>query len=156
MGKKIPTKTSMERTRKKKNYRLRKSVRRTLGALFLISAIIVATIPFPDAAAANPGTGGVPATNTLTYGPLNGNGNLKEDTEINQGIDLTKQGDKEFYTLRQIDGGVWRYEKQFDYYTLTSPSGAVLSKYNDLYSVTNLTLPGTISSGEYVNVDKTK
>ncbi|MDD7026698.1 MAG: leucine-rich repeat domain-containing protein, partial [Lachnospiraceae bacterium] len=87
---------------------------------------------------------------------MNGNGNLKEDTEINQGIDLTKQGDKEFYTLRQIDGGVWRYEKQFDYYTLTSPSGAVLSKYNDLYSVTNLTLPGTISSGEYVNVDKTK
>ena len=37
--------------RKKKNYRLRKSVRRTLGALFMISAIIVAAIPFPDAAA---------------------------------------------------------------------------------------------------------
>ena len=39
--------------RKKKNYRLRKSVRRTLGALFMISAIIVAAIPFPDAAATN-------------------------------------------------------------------------------------------------------
>ena len=37
--------------RKKKNYRLRKSIRRTLGALFMISAIIIAAIPFPDAAA---------------------------------------------------------------------------------------------------------
>ncbi|MBR5597003.1 MAG: leucine-rich repeat protein [Lachnospiraceae bacterium] len=37
--------------KKKKNYRLRKSVRRTLGALFMMSAIIVAAIPFPDAAA---------------------------------------------------------------------------------------------------------
>ena len=39
--------------RKKKNYRLRKSVRRTFGALFMISAIIIAAIPFPDAAATN-------------------------------------------------------------------------------------------------------
>lgn len=37
--------------RKKKNFRLRRSVRRTLGALFLMTAIIVAAIPFPDAAA---------------------------------------------------------------------------------------------------------
>ena len=37
--------------KKKKNYRLRKSVRRTIGALFMVSAIIVAAIPFPDAAA---------------------------------------------------------------------------------------------------------
>ena len=36
MSKKLPTKT-----RKRKNYRLRKSVRRTLGALFLISAIVL-------------------------------------------------------------------------------------------------------------------
>ena len=41
----------MAKKRKKKNYRLRKSVRRTLGALFMISAIIIAAIPFPDAAA---------------------------------------------------------------------------------------------------------
>lgn len=43
----------MAKTKKKKNYRLRKSVRRTLGALFMISAIIIAAIPFPDAAASN-------------------------------------------------------------------------------------------------------
>ena len=42
--------------KRKKNYRLRKSVRRTLGALFMVSAIIVAAIPFPDAAATDGST----------------------------------------------------------------------------------------------------
>mgnify|MGYP003292606880 CR=1 FL=1 len=37
--------------KKKTNRRLKKSVRRTLGALCMITAIIVAAIPFPDAAA---------------------------------------------------------------------------------------------------------
>ncbi|MGL5259136.1 MAG: hypothetical protein ACRC7V_03415, partial [Lachnospiraceae bacterium] len=38
-------------TKMTKNRRLKKSIRRTLGALFLISAIIVAAIPFPDSIA---------------------------------------------------------------------------------------------------------
>mgnify|MGYP003305686414 CR=1 FL=1 len=37
--------------KKKTNRRLKKSVRRTLGALCMMTAIIVAAIPFPDAAA---------------------------------------------------------------------------------------------------------
>ena len=76
--------------KRKKNYRLRKSVRRTLGALFMMSAIIVAAIPFPDAAA----TDGVM--------PIDDSGTKKEsyeykkrsssdlaDTEINGYIDLS-------------------------------------------------------------------
>ena len=39
--------------KKKANRRLKRSVRRTLGALCMMTAIIVAAIPFPDAAAAN-------------------------------------------------------------------------------------------------------
>ena len=47
--------------KKKTNRRLRKSVRRTLGALCMMTAIIVAAIPFPDSAAGpgdNPGGSG--------------------------------------------------------------------------------------------------
>ena len=98
--------------RKKKNYRLRKSVRRTLGALFMISAIIVAAIPFPDAAAANgdPLAGGNTGGNTretikvdplpdFSYG-IDENGNYSNDiggntvgksaydTSINLGVNL--------------------------------------------------------------------
>lgn len=50
--------------KKKKNYRLRKSVRRTFGALFMISAIIIAAIPFPDAAATETPPSNVGDTNT--------------------------------------------------------------------------------------------
>ena len=35
----------------RKNRRMKKAVRRTFGAFFMASAIIVAAIPFPDAAA---------------------------------------------------------------------------------------------------------
>ena len=35
----------------RKNRRMKRAVRRTFGALFMASAIIVAAIPFPDAAA---------------------------------------------------------------------------------------------------------
>lgn len=97
--------------RRKKNYRLRKSVRRTLGALFMISAIIVAAIPFPDAAAeedppAGGGTGGTTTENIqvdplpdFSYG-IDENGNYSNniggntvsnsayDTSINASIDL--------------------------------------------------------------------
>ena len=78
MGKNLPAKNSMDKTKRKKNYRLRKSVRRTLGALFLISAIIVAAIPFPDAEATGgvPGTGGT-VTPTLTYA-------VTKNTDINK------------------------------------------------------------------------
>ena len=50
----------MAKKRKKKHYRLRKSVRRTLGALFMITAIIIAAIPFPDAAATDGSTENTP------------------------------------------------------------------------------------------------
>ena len=155
MSKKVQAKT-----RKKKNYRLRKSVRRTLGALLMISAIIVAAIPFPDAAAADPGAGGSGGSAPGTTASTSLNYQVTADSEINKvngtKVDLSKPGNKEFYTLRMLDSGVWRYEKQFDYYTITTPTtGAILSDYNDLYSVADLTLQGTINSGEYLNIDKT-
>lgn len=153
MSKNIPAKSSVGKTGRKKNYRLRKSVRRTLGALFLISAIIVAAIPFPDAAAADPAAG-VPggAAATLSY-------TVNKDDDINKDdrgtkIDLspTNKTKKSFSTLRN-NGSAWRLEKQFDYYTISSPvNGAILASYNNTYSSDNINLPETVTDGEFIQV----
>ena len=147
--------------KKKKNYRLRKSVRRTLGALFMISAIIIAAIPFPDAAATNgntdtDNTGGNTTTSSLKY-------EVEIDDEINNkadtkdpayGIDLTKGSDNDTpsYTLR-LDGTTWMYEWQFKFYSVTSngKNQAIISKYNEAYSVDSIELQSKINTG-YVTI----
>ena len=75
--------------KRKKNYRLRKSVRRTLGALFMMSAIIVAAIPFPDAAATDGSTpSGTPSAHEeseykldsqYTYTPMEDTPDISDD-----------------------------------------------------------------------------
>ena len=135
----------MAKTKKKKNYRLRKSVRRTLGALFMISAIIVAAIPFPDAVATNginsQSTSGNNATDSTTQKPTlstisalvydtvvdptldNDEKPKSYDRDVNVGIDLngtdTNEDDvKTAYTLRYTEEGIWQYEEHFKYYLL--------------------------------------
>ena len=181
--------------KKKKNYRLRKSVRRTLGALFMISAIIVAAIPFPDAAATN---GVMPIEeeeddpvkvtplDDFSYG-ISANSTEAYDSSINSGINLlgpfsggTEYGSdsyntqfkdlverdviKSAFTMRYTEEGIWQYEEQFKYYLLdsannaitdanpTSNAGAVIIKYNNEYSVKDITLASTINSGSFVKV----
>ena len=141
--------------RRKKNYRLRKSVRRTLGALFMISAIIIAAIPFPDAAAEDGsgtpgGNGSVTPAVTLNY-------NVALDNSINDstdqsdpayGIDLSKGNpatDQPSYTLRQ-DGSTWVYEWQFKFYAVNDTQ-AIISQYNGAYSVDNIELQRNINTG---------
>lgn len=170
----------MAKRRKKKNYRLRKSVRRTLGALFMMSAIIVAAIPFPDAAA----TSGVISTGgsgtSVTVDPLDSYAygvaadKSDYDTAINAGIDLKgpeitdaniqKGVIKSAVTMRYTDENVWQYEEQYKYYLLdsnnqaietsgaTSNNGAVILQYNNDYSVKTIKLSSTINSGSYVKV----
>ena len=38
----------MTKVTKKKNRKLRRQIRKTVGALFMISAIVVAAVPVPD------------------------------------------------------------------------------------------------------------
>ena len=140
--------------RKKKNYRLRKSVRRTLGALFMISAIIIAAIPFPDAAAEDGTTSsennGQMSSTQLPS--LNYNENAAP-AEVNKGIDLTNASDKETkkaYTLLYMDNSWW-YEWQFEFYTLGNSNEAIISTYNGGYKTKNIKLNGTINTGyEYI------
>ncbi|MGN0308875.1 MAG: hypothetical protein ACI4DN_11735, partial [Lachnospiraceae bacterium] len=151
MSKKVQAKTG-----KKKNYRLRKSVRRTLGALLMISAIIVAAIPFPDAAAADPGAGGSggsapgATTATISYAVTPAN--------INKGVNLNADGItpdkiKSAYTLRKDDQNTWIYEEQFKYYLINSQD-AIMYKYNNPYFVSDIVLSGRVNGGSYLTVEQ--
>lgn len=144
MGKNLPAKNSMDKTKRKKNYRLRKSVRRTLGALFLISAIIVAAIPFPDAEATGggtlPGAGG-----TATAYTYNGTTDKMNSKDI-IGVDIsTPTGATEYaLTTRKTEDSTGTYVlyDQFEFsesdtFKNTSGKYGFITKYNSTYVVSN-------------------
>lgn len=154
----------MAKTKKKKNYRLRKSVRRTLGALFMISAIIVAAIPFPDAAATN-GDINLAEENEnenqndfepidLQYCGHNTN-NLGKPIEesINGNSYDTTGTKKKSYTLVQV-GSNLKYEWQYEYVYDASADGAIITDYNNAYSEKNITLAPQVNTETYVSVEQ--
>lgn len=165
----------MAKTKKKKNYRLRKSVRRTLGALFMISAIIVAAIPFPDAAATNGET--LPSGNQpslisdddddakLIYGGAasdtdgDGIGEVEDEELTPMNIpaaeeDPNNPGEyknrKKSYKLVN-NKGVYTYLWQYMYY-IKSPREAILTDYNRNYTVANVILDDYVNSANYLYV----
>ena len=145
--------------RKKKNYRLRKSVRRTLGALFMISAIIIAAIPFPDAAATD--GSGTPTPTPSTTDPKKsyvyveeptadtdiGNGLVCETgTQTHHALYVRKNSDESYTLLNQFDF----FEKNFD-----GETWGVISKYYDTYATSVVNLSSNVSKEYYtVTVDK--
>ncbi len=144
----------MAKKKKKKNYRLRKSVRRTLGALFMISAIIIAAIPFPDAAATDvlPAAEGEEATEVkIEYGVTE-----DEATQNIQTITLKSNGtnEKTSYTLvKNKNTDSYTYEWQFKYFVSTDiNNGAIITKYNDGYTEKNIQLPEYVNTQQYLNV----
>ena len=140
---------------RKKNFRLRRSVRRTLGALLMITAIVVAAIPFPDAAATGEVVEGGEQieTGAQLTAPVYA---TEADDTINdpQVVDLdpTGKASKTAYTLLNIDG-TWWYEWQFEFFTLDGTNDAIIGKYNANYKTKNINLKGTINTG-YNYVDK--
>lgn len=163
-------------TKKKKNYRLRKSVRRTFGALFMISAIIVAAIPFPDSAAADVSGGGVGGQtapklvsytfNTDSANPVDGaSGPDKEDniSKHNGGVAMVKKGEaetKQALTTRQGTSGAYTIYKQFDFAEASFKDGGAqgtfgyITEYNTTY-VTDKTVALTeLAATSYVLIEE--
>lgn len=131
-------KKSVIKNRKKR--RLKKAVRRTLGALFMISAIIVAAIPFPDAAAADevPPTYPYPTSFTDDLIPIDfANG------------DYTSNGTA--YTMSKPSSGGWQLDWQFKYYAETMGANGLITEYNSQYSVDEIQLDYRVYS-DYVAV----
>lgn len=150
--------------KKKKNYRLRKSVRRTLGALFMISAIIVAAIPFPDAAATN-GDPSIEGENGEVEGSENTSYNIElkyggsDSSIVKEDIDGNKYGasgeKQKSYTLVQV-GSNLKYEWQYEYVYDANAGGAIITDYNNAYSEKNIILAPQVNTATYVAVSADK
>ena len=124
---------------KRKNRRLRRTVRRTVGALCMITAIIVAAIPFPDAQAGNPEP--VPGANGLPYEYDNSLVDIKFDNQ-----DVQNNIDKKFednirtaYTISNVSNN-WQLDWQFKYSSAKDGADGYITKYNNQYQVNEIKL----------------
>lgn len=143
--------------KKKTNRRLKKSVRRTLGALCMMTAIIVAAIPFPDAAAADEVGGEGIMTTASTEDIV-----LKYDESKIQDVEFTNDNDKvdvdyynattngTAYTIANMDGD-WQMDWQFRYYK--GATDGYITKYNNQYQQPQVELNYRVFS-DYLNITK--
>lgn len=123
--------------KKKTNRRLKKSVRRTLGALCMMTAIIVAAIPFPDAAAddgsaASGGTGSDPIGYPYSYSDdVNEEDYLTITDSMNEGADIIDTSVNYYKYTYDEDGNVTStpngeyYDKSHTAYTIYQNSSGV-------------------------------
>lgn len=139
--------------KKRKNYRLRRSVRRTLGALFMISAIIVAAIPFPDAAAVDDveelissydvGTGD---RTPYTYTKSSNYSDLFSKY-ITGGLAAGEDDVKEKAYVTLSDNGQYVIYEQYEYVdrSYEGTTYGVITHYNTLYAADSITLSSSVN-----------
>lgn len=132
------------------NRRAKRSIRRTLAVVMLITSIVVAAIPVPEAAATDGGTisGNNPDTPVLTaieYPTLT----EADDLDIKTGgISMTADGKPEnkSYYVRQTSSGEYEYGWQFKYFIGDNQGNAVISKYNSMYTAEEVVLSDYITT----------
>ncbi len=124
--------------KRKINYKLKRTVRRTLGAIFMISAIIVAAIPpVPQQA----------AEGTVAYDVT------KLTDDVNMGYPaslLGGAGTDSAKVLRQLSDNTWQIDWQFKYYlgnfsAYGSGTKGVITQYNDTYAAKEVDLSPNIN-----------
>ncbi len=151
---------------KKKNLKLRRQIRRTFGALFMASAIVVAAIPVNDieagvrADAVINDTRNSVAGNTSTWEKANAYANytFSDDGTLDPSGILTPKSTDQIYTsqiIRQLSNDSWSLNWQFEYYKRNmgvSPNistRAIISKYNSTYPETTVVLSNQANVGYY-------
>lgn len=133
-------------TSKKLPRKVKKTIRRTLSALCMVSAIIVALVPpevtkaYVAPSIANSYEYGVEATDTTDLKLLDAN-------LVNDSVDLSKFGkpgytesDPTIYktmTVKKLTTGAYEIGWQFELYTLPNGKG-VICKYNSMYATGTL------------------
>lgn len=137
-------------TKKTGNRRMKRTVRRTIGALCMISAITVAAIPVPDLEAYNAtynGSGSVP-----TYADLKAANKIKNLSETllpNSNRTFTANG--KAFNIAQNSQNSWQMDWQFHYYAETAGANGFITKYNDQYQVNEVSLKNRVYS-DYLNI----
>ncbi len=126
----------------KKNRRLKKAVRRTIGALFMISAIIVAAIPTPEARAA--GYAYPDEASAFSAEKATMEVKVPATDNIISGI---------AYTITKPSSGSWQLDWQFEYCAASAGANGWITKYNSQYSVDNIELDYRVYS-DYITVSE--
>lgn len=144
------------KTSKTSKRRLKKSVRRTCGGVLLASAIMVAAIPFPEAAAYNPTTEVIPpynvnnteyVTSTTDYPDLP----YDSDTDF---TDSSMGGEiKTATTLSQTSDKKYQLDWQFRYWIKNAGADGFITGYNSQYQVDEVWLGSRVYS-DYVNLSQ--
>ena len=156
--------------KKKTNRKLKRSVRRTVGALCMMTSIIVAAIPFPDAAAANDdivaqADQGYPYTYDVTESDyVVVTDTLNQSDPIASNIDYSKNNptyaDDNYtaYTIYQNSAGAWQMDWQFEYYAkpnttqdTTVVQDGLITRYNGQYAREEVNLAYQVYS-DYIYV----
>ncbi|MBO5292251.1 MAG: leucine-rich repeat protein [Lachnospiraceae bacterium] len=138
--------------KKKVTRRLKRSVRKALAAVLMITAIGVAAIPVPETAAADPSSGGTTGVSVrqepVTYVP-------GRDLTIEgiEDLDDFAESDGTGYRLIQV-GGSWQLHWLFRYYqkTVNGNVNTIISKYNDNYPQQSIDIGQSVYS-EYQEVE---
>ena len=160
-----------KKTVRKKNIKVRKQIRRTMGALFLISAIVVAAIPV-DSVSADTGVQTRAAAisekrqDVLDYeakagvdGGKRGNPVYDPKKFVNEELDGSNYlespnsaNDSAAYIIRKLGDGSWSLYWQFKYYTvkINGTDKAIISDYNNDYPESTVVLSNTANVGYYV------
>lgn len=142
---------------KKKSLKLRRQIRKTAGALFMASAIVVAAIPVQDIEAETieliADSEEDASVFKLNYNPDDKTHDIAQPASapsLKPPSDATVT--KPVYYLKEVDGQ-WTINWQFKYTVATSGSGqgAIISKYNNMFDEETVTI-GSFSNVEYEEV----
>lgn len=139
---------------KVKNLRLRRRIRKTVGALFMASAVAVAAIPVQDIEAETLKADSVNDTrNNISYNSAN------HDISYDMQTALSGPGNKPTNTSYYVrdNGGTWSLNWQFKYYVVqvNNANAAIISDYNDTFQESEINID-SYTSNEYMKVNKTE
>ena len=143
---------AMKNAAKKSRRRLKRSVRRSLAAVLMITAIGVAAIPVPENYAAPEGGVGTRAATVNYYYPgseadPDPNNELKTvemKYDINLGSGSAKKYDS--HTIRQMSDGTWQAEWQFEFFQqkVNGVMRGIISQYNNTYQENEVKLKANV------------
>ena len=150
---------AMKNAAKKSRRRLKRSVRRSLAAVLMITAIGVAAIPVPENYAAPEGGVGTRAATVNYYYPgseADPDGNKLETVDMEYDIGLGVGSAKKYdsHTIRQMSDGTWQAEWQFEFFQqkVNGVMRGIISKYNNTYQENEVKLKANVVM-EYAWVD---
>ncbi|MCR4650754.1 MAG: leucine-rich repeat protein [Lachnospiraceae bacterium] len=137
----------------KKNVKVKRRIRKTVGSLLMVSAITVAAIPVPGNVAYDPQTDNVPIYSYDTDDQMGvhaqANGDFLKSDTVSAGVNFVNTGRS--YTLSD-DKGFWELDWQFMYKADSANQNGFITGYNNMYpQLDTLELKNSLFTN-YVNV----